>query len=44
MSIKCVKFSSKLRELLKMYYYVGGMPEAVLAFSQRHDFDEVREI
>lgn len=37
-------FSSKLRELLKMYYYVGGMPEAVLAFSQRRDFDEVREI
>lgn len=37
-------FSTKLRELLKMYYYVGGMPEAVLAFSQRRDFDEVREI
>ena len=27
-----------------MYYYVGGMPEAVLAFSLRRDFDEVREI
>lgn len=37
-------FSSKLKELLKMYYYVGGMPEAVLAFSLRRDFDEVREI
>lgn len=37
-------FSSKLQELLKMYYYVGGMPEAVLAFSLRRNFDEVREI
>ncbi len=37
-------FSSKLKELLKMYYYVGGMPEAVLAFSRRRDFEEVREI
>ncbi len=37
-------FASKLKELLKMYYYVGGMPEAVLAFSERRDFDEVREI
>ena len=27
-----------------MYYYVGGMPEAVLAFTERRDFDEVREI
>lgn len=37
-------FAAKLKELLKMYYYVGGMPEAVLAFSERRDFDEVREI
>ncbi|MDE6480971.1 MAG: ATP-binding protein [Muribaculaceae bacterium] len=37
-------FASKLKEYLKMYYYVGGMPEAVLAFSMRRDFDEVREI
>lgn len=37
-------FSSRLRELLKIYYYVGGMPEAVLAFSLRRDFGEVREI
>ena len=37
-------FSSRLKEYLKMYYYVGGMPEAVLAFSLRRDFDEVREI
>ena len=37
-------FASKLKEFLKMYYYVGGMPEAVLAFSANRDFDEVREI
>ncbi|MDE6379829.1 MAG: ATP-binding protein [Muribaculaceae bacterium] len=37
-------FAPKLKELLKMYYFVGGMPEAVLAFSLRRDFDEVREI
>ncbi len=37
-------FAAKLKELLKMYYYVGGMPEAVLAFTERRDFDEVREI
>ncbi len=37
-------FASKLKELLKMYYYVGGMPEAVLEFSVSRDFDEVREI
>ena len=29
---------------LKAYYYVGGMPEAVLSFSLNHDFDEVRRI
>lgn len=37
-------FASKLKDLLKIYYFVGGMPEAVLAYSLRHDFDEVREI
>lgn len=30
--------------LLKHYYYVGGMPEAVKAFSDNGDFAEVREI
>lgn len=29
---------------LKNYYFVGGMPECVLAFSERKDYDEVREI
>lgn len=37
-------FAPKLSELLKQYYYVGGMPEAVLAFCENHDWEEVREI
>ena len=28
----------------KQYYFVGGMPEAVLSFSESKDFNEVREI
>jgi predicted AAA+ superfamily ATPase len=37
-------FKNKVIERLKQYYVIGGMPEAVLAFSQRTDFDEVRQI
>ena len=37
-------FGPKLNDLLKHYYYVGGMPEAVLAFSETHDWLEVRDI
>lgn len=37
-------FAPKLSEYLKQYYYVGGMPEAVLAFSEDHDWNEVRDI
>ena len=37
-------FAPRLRELLKYYYYVGGMPEAVLSFSQFRDWREVRDI
>lgn len=37
-------FAPKLSEYLKHYYYVGGMPEAVLAFSEDHDWEEVRDI
>lgn len=29
---------------LKYYYFVGGMPEAVLHFSENRDFIEVREV
>lgn len=31
-------------ECLKHYYFVGGMPEAVLRFSENKDFSEVRNI
>lgn len=37
-------FAPKLKDLLKQYYYVGGMPEAVLSFSEIRDWQEVREI
>lgn len=37
-------FKQDYETLLKQYYYVGGMPEAVQAFAQRQDFNEVREI
>lgn len=34
----------KLEQLLRQYYYIGGMPEAVEAFRQRRDYAEVRTI
>jgi len=37
-------YKSKYIERLRQYYYVGGMPEAVLRFSENHNFNEVREI
>ena len=37
-------FKQDYADLLKYYYYVGGMPEAVLRFSESKDFNEVREI
>ncbi|WP_134090849.1 ATP-binding protein [Olivibacter sp. XZL3] len=37
-------FAPKYTELLRSYYYIGGMPEAVLAYSKRQDFMEVRAI
>lgn len=37
-------FSSRLIEYLRQYYFVGGMPEAVLRFTQRHDPIEVRQV
>jgi predicted AAA+ superfamily ATPase len=36
-------FRSKYIDLLKQYYYVGGMPEAVLTFVNQKDFKKVRE-
>ncbi len=37
-------FHSHLADLLRRYYFVGGMPEAVRHFSQTGDGQEVREI
>ena len=37
-------FKSRYIELLRQYYYVGGMPEAVGSFAQHRDFAAVREI
>ena len=37
-------FKQEYIDLLKHYYYVGGMPEAVLAFATNRDFNEIREI
>lgn len=31
-------------DALKQYYFIGGMPEAVLHFSENKDFNEVRRI
>lgn len=36
--------SVKLTDLLRQYYYVGGMPEAVKKYVQTQDFSEVRNI
>lgn len=37
-------FSSKLTPLLRQYYYVGGMPEAVVAFLGRGLLEDAREV
>lgn len=37
-------FKQTYIDALKQYYFVGGMPEAVLSFSENKDFSEVREI
>jgi predicted AAA+ superfamily ATPase len=37
-------FKSKYIRLLKQYYYIGGMPEAVLSYSKSGDYKEVRQI
>ncbi|MGN0905823.1 MAG: ATP-binding protein [Bullifex sp.] len=38
------EFRETYIEALKQYYFVGGMPEAVKAFADSHDFNEVRYI
>lgn len=37
-------FNQTYIDMLKQYYFVGGMPEAVQSFAQNKDFNEVREI
>lgn len=37
-------FKETYIDLLKQYYFVGGMPEAVQSFVEEKDFNEVREI
>lgn len=37
-------FSTKYTELLKKYYYIGGMPEVVQTYIDTDDFYEVREV
>jgi hypothetical protein len=37
-------FKSKYINLLRQYYFVGGMPEAVFSFSHDNDFERVRII
>lgn len=37
-------FKTKYIELLKQYYYVGGMPEVVSSYAINQDFSEVRQV
>lgn len=37
-------FKSKLINYLRYYFFIGGMPEAVLSFSQKRDWKEVSKI
>ena len=37
-------FKEKYIQLLRQYYYIGGMPEVVLSFITQNDFNEVRAI
>ena len=37
-------FKQTYIDSLKLYYFVGGMPEAVQSFAENKDFNEVREI
>ena len=42
--ILATTFKQEFIDFLRYYYYVGGMPEVVQAFSDNKDFNEVREI
>lgn len=37
-------FDTKLKEYLKLYYYIGGMPEVVSSYIENKDLIEIRRI
>lgn len=37
-------FDTKFKEYLKLYYYIGGMPEVVSSYIENKDLLEVRKI
>ena len=37
-------FADRYAQFLKLYYFIGGMPEAVSAYIRTQDFAEVREV
>ncbi len=37
-------YKERFKQYLRYYYFIGGMPEAVNSFSQKSDFQLVREI
>lgn len=37
-------FAPRFAELLRQYYYIGGMPEAVHTFAENKNFEEIRAI
>jgi hypothetical protein len=38
-----IPFHEKLVELLKLYYIIGGMPEAIVTYKKTEQLDDVRE-
>jgi predicted AAA+ superfamily ATPase len=37
-------FKSKFIDLLRKYYFVGGMPESIAVYAEDHDYDAVRKV
>lgn len=37
-------FKDKLIDLLKHYYFIGGMPEAVFVYQETYDLNQVRDV
>ena len=37
-------FKERYEDLLRLYYFIGGMPEAISAYLQSGDFSEVRNV